>query len=337
MAAGVAIGTVAVGFGVGEWMARRQGHRPFGLAQLDIRVEPGGKLYQPHPDRGYHQVPGQFLITLPDGYQFQATHGSNGLRITHPLDSVQPRPRGELWIMGCSLTHGWGVNDADTYAWQVQAALPDYEVLNCGVGGYGTLQSRLLFQELETQRPQPAAVVVAYGTFHDLRNTFVRTWRKNFAPLNRLGDVVIPYARLVGPSEVDYYLAPLAYREWPFMRQSALVHAMEEQYNAWELGRVHSDQVSARLLVNWAAYCAERGLRFIVAGISSDAQPMLDYCRRCNIETVDLAVRLADPGMSNLPHDNHPSAAAHRIYATRLSAFLRHHLPVTAAQRRPAL
>lgn len=308
---------------LGEVLARTRGAKPFSAQPADIRVEPGGKLFRALPEGGFAHLPGEFKVTLPTGYSFRVTHGTNGLRVTHPPLAPDTKPRPELWILGCSLTHGWSLNDEDTYPWRVQAALPAFEVVNGGVSGYGTLHQRLLFQELLKQRGKPAIVVVAYGLFHDYRNTYVRIWQKGFAPYNRLPDLTYPFARLNAGGELSYDAAPATYAEWPLQRQSALVHWLEQQANVAEERRVNSHAVSRALLANWAGVCLKEGIPFVVAGISSDAGPMLEWCRAAGIKSVDISVPLSDPANTNAPHDGHPSAKANRVYAEKLVGFLK--------------
>jgi hypothetical protein len=40
------------------------------------------------------------------------------------------------------------------------------------------------------------------------------------------------------------------------------------------------------------------------------------------VKTVDLSVPLSGAEFTNLPHDNHPNAKAHREYARRLVRYL---------------
>ncbi|MBI5800687.1 MAG: SGNH/GDSL hydrolase family protein [Verrucomicrobia bacterium] len=308
---------------LGEVVARVAGFKPFAAQPADIRVEPGGKLFRTLPVGGFAHFPGAFKVTLPTGYEFRLTHGTNGLRVTHPPPAPDAKARPELWVLGCSLTHGWSLNDEDTYPWRVQVALPEFEVVNGGVSGYGTLHQRLLFQELLKQRGKPAMVVVAYGRFHDYRSTNVRIWQKGFAPYNRLPDLTYPFARLNSAGQLSYDAAPATYSEWPLQRLSALVHWLEQQANIGEERRVRSHEVSRALLANWAGVCLKEGIPFIVAGISSDATPMLEWCRAAGIKAVDISVPLTEPSNTNAPHDGHPSAKANRVYAEKLVSFLK--------------
>ncbi len=320
-------------FVAGEVVVRLCGHKPYAVPKLEVRVEPGGRFYTLKPSGGYGQLPGAFDVTLPSGWKFHVTHDTNGLRLTHPprvASAADRKP--EMWLMGCSLTHGWSLNDEETYPWLVQDALPEFEVLNGGVEGYSTLQSRLLFQELLETRGKPAVVVLAYGTFHDFRNTLVRERRKAVVAYNRLGPLQQPYARFDSKGELEYFMSPIRYAEFPLMRVSALVHFVEQQYNRWEISRANSDVVSAELMRRWAVFCRDHGIAFIVAGISSDSGPMLGTVARMGLRTVDISVPLREPGNTNIPHDNHPSAKANKEYARNLIAYVRE-LPSRATAR----
>jgi hypothetical protein len=320
--AAILFGSIA-GLILVEIGARLAGFRPFAPATPVLQITPGGHLFQALAEGGYRHLPGEFKIDLSPEFNFHLRHEGFGLRATsEPVDySSGGDTRPALWFMGCSLTHGWGVNDEETYAWKVQSALPSHKVVNAGVSGYGTLQSRLLFQDLVTNGRRPALVVYAYGLFHDFRNTFVRTWQKGFIPPNRLPDLNLPSAHING-TELDYQLEPAVYREFPFQRSLAFSHLLEQQYNLWEANRSHSHEVSRQLIASWAANCLKEKIPFVLAGISSDSRDMLEWCATVGIPAVDISVPLSNPENTNHPYDNHPNAATHSIYAERLVEYL---------------
>src|SRR5262249_14741076 len=141
----------------GELILRARGFTPWQAdPKVDlIRVEPGSKFFQKHPVLGYAHIEGRFNITLrglsptkKNELQFTATHLPNTLRITRPLDTyTSSDDREEVWIFGCSFTHGWSVNDDETFAWLLQKRFPEYNVVNFGVSGYGTVHSLLQFRD----------------------------------------------------------------------------------------------------------------------------------------------------------------------------------------------
>lgn len=311
---------------VSEGMVRLAGFTPYRVTNVSIDVNPGGKWFMRHPTLGYSNIPGKFIVTLWLGHSFNATHLPNTLRITHPIDSYfnNPRQKEEIWIFGCSFTHGWGLNDQETYPWLLQERFPEYEIVNFGVGGYGTIHSLIQFREaLEVKTPKLA--VLAYASFHDKRNTFIRSRRKQIIITKKLGPVSQPYALLDGHGRLQYLYADDEYREFPLMRYSALAHFIEELYNQYEEGWYRSHAVSEALVAEMAELAKKRGVKFMVAGINERRETfeMLDFAQSHGISNVNISVDLDVKENTLEPIDGHPSAIANKKYADKLEAFLR--------------
>ena len=231
------------GFAAGEFIVRAKGAKPFAVQKVEMKVDPGGSLFTTHHTLGYAHSPGRYDVTLPSGYTFTITHGEDSLRLTREADFASlpgssatgfgDEDHRQLWILGCSFTYGWSINDHETFPWLLQEALPDYSVVNFGVSGYGTIHSLRQFNTAIEERPKPSIVVLVYAHFHDMRNTFTRTWRKAVAPWNRMGLLRQPSVRLDESGLLDVSMVDVTYREWPFMRQSALIHFVESHYNEW--------------------------------------------------------------------------------------------------------
>jgi hypothetical protein len=315
-----AVGVFAAVLGLAELAARARGEAPWRPEPPGLRVDPGGRLYQPDPSLGYRMLPGRFSVYFESGFSFRATHGPDTLRITRPPASVQPVRANApaLWIFGCSFSYGWGVDDEAVYAWQLQQRLPDWRVVNYSVNGYGTLQSLLQLEDALARGASPAVVVLAYAAFHVDRNTFVRMRRKRVAPFSSLGPLVQPFARLDAEGQLRIQMAEVEYREWPGMRQSALVHLAEQRWNAIERERADGEAVTRALVRRFIERAQTAGVRVIVAGIAGATATVLEDAAALGATPLSLALDLDRPGMRNLPHDAHPSPLAHRQYAARL-------------------
>lgn len=313
-------------FLAGEIVLRVRGLTPFSPIPENIRVEPGGRFYATHPKLGYTLIPGHFRVTLPDGYSFEASQDEQAHRLTHPPDESGASDRKGIWIFGCSFTHGWGLNDAETYPWLLQEKLPRYEVVNFGTEGYGTIQGLIQFQEaLREKRPEVA--IIAYASFHDERNTFSRQIRKLAVVYNRLGPTVQPYVRLDHQGALNYYFTStdeITFTEFPFMRYSSLMHYIEIRYNQLDAMLNRSHEASKALVREFAKLCSQHNVKLVVAGIISDPQTsdMLEYCKGLGISTLDMSVDLTKHENTNWPHDLHPSRHATEVYANRLASFL---------------
>jgi hypothetical protein len=309
-----------------EGIVRLAGFKAFRVNSPSIEVNPGGKWFMKHPTLGYSQIPGKFIVTLGSRYSFNVTHLPNTLRITHPIDGYlnKDKQKEEIWIFGCSFTHGWGLNDEETYPWLLQERFPEYEIVNFGVGGYGTIHSLIQFQEaLEVKTPKLA--VLAYASFHDKRNTFMRNRKKQVQLTKQLGPVFQPYALLDSQGRLQYSFADVEYREFPLMRYSALVHFIENLYNDYEEIRYRSHAVSEALVAEMEELAKKRGVKFVVAGINErpETSEMLAFAQSHGISNVNISVDLDVNENTLKPHDEHPSATANKKYADKLETFLR--------------
>ena len=307
----------------GEVALRVVGYKPWQIENVDVAVEPKGNFFTKDSELGYKHLPGKFKVTLNGNYSFNTTHLNNSLRITHPLNTYnQSSTKPEIWILGCSFTYGWSLNDRETYPWLLQSKLPQYEIVNFGVNGYGTLHSFIQFKEALKQGNKPKIAVIAYAGFHDRRNTLLRARKKQMVTWNKLGILLQPDARLDGKNNFTYSMTKLEYDEWPLMRVSALVNFLEVNYNQFEEGLYRSHDVSKAIIEEFNRLAEANGVKLVVAGINAGSAKMLKELSQEGIATVDISVDLKIPANNNLPHDLHPSAIANRQYAEKLEAFL---------------
>ena len=317
---------------VSEGVLRLAGVRPWSKKKVTTRVEPGGAFFEKNPTLGYTHIPGAYTVTLADGYSFHVTHLPNTLRVTHPIETYDSTShRDGIWIFGCSFTHGWAVDDSQTYPWLVQQDFPGCEVVNFGCSGYGTLHALLQLREALVTREPPKVVVLAYASFHEGRNTFVRKRRKAVAPWNTLGPLVQPFASLDSEGRLRIAMADVEYREFPLMRRSALAHFIEMTYNNVEAVRTPSRRITEAIIGEVLALCRANGTHLVFAFI--DGKPyMMDYTRKLGVPTVDISVDMSVPANTNAPHDGHPSALTHRHYAEMLKPVLGELLASPAAR-----
>jgi hypothetical protein len=137
--------------------------------------------------------------------------------------------------------------------------------------------------------------------------------------------LVQPYVRLNRQGELVYSFAKVEYSEFPFMRQSALMHFLEQKYNQLQDRLCPSHKVSKALLLEFADLSREHKFNLVVAGMADYylTREMMTFLEVKGINHVDISVNSSDDHYKNLPHDDHPNALANRLYADRLAAFLR--------------
>ncbi len=309
----------------GEVALRLMGYEPWRPKENHLQVTPGGGFYRKEPRLGYTHIPGKFQVTLPTDYSFNVTHLPNTLRITHPLESYdEKKHKDEIWIFGCSFTHGWSLNDEETYPWLLQQRFPTAEVVNFGVGGYGTVHSMIQFkQALEVSRPK--VVVLAYAGFHDERNLFLRSRAKTIVPYNKLVPMEMPCARIDRAGVLHFSMAKVEYAELPFMRYSALMDFIDMKLNRVEYRFCRSHAVSEALVKEMERIAREHQIKFVVVGISQEPNTlaMMRFAQEQGIPSLDISVDDRIKENSNAPHDSHPSAIANRKYADKIESFLK--------------
>jgi lysophospholipase L1-like esterase len=327
--AGLALAATLAALAAAETLARACGFAPWVPDPVAAAVEPGGSLYLPDPVLGYALRPGSFEVTLPSGLRFHATHDAEGHRASGRPGARAPRA--EIWIFGDSFSYGWAVSDEETFAWLLQAALPRQRVVNFAVGGYGTLHALLQLEQALRSRPRPALVVLAHNFFHGPRNTFSRLRRREVAPWNRLGPIEHPIARLGPGGALELASAPVGYAELPLMRRSALANLAATALDLADDRRLRSHEVTRALLARFVAAARAAGAPVLVTTLEASAAnaPLLDHVASLGARVADVSVDLRIRENTNLPHDGHPSALAHRRYARRLAPRIEQALAAT--------
>ena len=94
---------------------------------------------------------------------------SKGLRGKKDFPYAKNRERLRILILGDSFTFGDEVSDNETYSHYLQEMLPDTEVINMGVHGYGHDQMLMLFKE-EGVKYQPDIVILGFLPLDMSRN-----------------------------------------------------------------------------------------------------------------------------------------------------------------------
>ena len=313
---------------VAEFGLRILGHHPASPKyKMNIKVEPAGKYFMKDSVLGYTHLPGKFYVTQNDNYTFVTTHDKNTLRITHPLNDTNYVDKPKIWIMGGSDTHGWSINDEETYAWVIQEMYnANYEILNFGCSGYGTIHSLLQIEDGLKYYKKPEIIVIAYHSSHDLRNTFLLRRRKAITKWNFLGPLSQPYATFSKKEGLKIFKADtIEYKGLPLNNHSALINFLEKVYIYFEDRFSNSQDVTRAIMERISSVCQKNKIKLVIAGMddSENTKELLKYCNSKNLNTVDLSVDFINvPENLNLPHDYHPSPYANKQYAQKLRDYL---------------
>src|SRR5262249_16460631 len=127
------------------------------------------------PIFGWSAIPGNFTHIFKrkltddrwETLSVKATINSDQSRWTGMPAQLQ---KPTIYVLGDSFVFGWGVNDEQTFSYQLQMARPRYNVKLFALGGYDLVQSYLRIQQLKSEISDRDIVIIGYADFYDRRN-----------------------------------------------------------------------------------------------------------------------------------------------------------------------
>jgi hypothetical protein len=265
----------------------------------------------------------------------------NASRLIHVRnngDGFRDRPHGpktkkRLAVVGDSSVWGYDVEANERFTEKLQSRLPDWEVLNLGVSGYGTDQELLILRKW-FDRYQPDLVLLVFSD-----NDMVED-RLNIIH----GGYYKPYFESVGqtlvlrgipvPKCLRYYRL-----EHPLLFKSALAQALLGRYLAWRVPEHFCVQNLAwPLLESMKHYVESKGAKFVV-GFVSDYRggKKFSVCEQLKVDYL-LMLDPADAAKYSYPaHGNHWTPDGHDLVCERLCKFLvsKHYLAMATNKAPP--
>jgi hypothetical protein len=209
------VGSVLLTLLLGEALLRTLGYQP-----RQIVLNPNFWITgwaEMDPELGWKNRQGSFRSVEPGNalMSFEA----DGRR-SDPIGSKGPDVP-KILVVGCSFTQGEGIPDNEPYPHVINRALPDFEVLNFGTGGYGTYQSLLRMRSYFRASHSPTPLVI-YGLngHHATRNVATADWVSLLT--TRDGRYLVPpHVRRSGGQFTETPSFPIGL--WPLETRSALI------------------------------------------------------------------------------------------------------------------
>jgi hypothetical protein len=253
----------------------------------------------------------------PDGPEVLYTFLKNGMRISYEnqTDIYDNRPK--LILVGGSYTQGWAISDDETFAWKLQEQFPEVEVLNYGVGGYGTYQSLLRLEEVLSYVKNPKVVIYSFVGHHELRNVASTSWMYELSRYSKK-DIYLPFIR-IDNNGVSYHRQIAHYNAWPFREISSLVSLFEEAYIniVAQWGEKDKRQITKKLLLKMRNLCVKYGTDFAVVilhGSETTKKYYMKFLKNNDIRGVDCEYPLTSD--MRVEGEGHPNEMQHSQWAS---------------------
>lgn len=258
--------------------------------------------------------------------EFEATRL---IHIQNNADGFRDRPHGpktkkRIAFVGDSYVWGYDVEQNERFTEKLQRLLPDWEVLNLGVSGYGNDQELILLQKWFA-RYQPDVVFLEFCDNDMVEDRLNLIHGGYYKPYFDEVDHQLVERGVPVPKSIRYYRL-----EHPLLFKSALVQALVNRYMAWRAPEHFRVQNFAwPLLARIKGYVESRGAKFAIGFVSDwRGEKKRSFCEASGIDYLFL--------LGNPPHlqeyvypehGNHWTPKGHDRVCQRLFGFLTtHHL-----------
>lgn len=303
--------------------------RLFWIVLHRMHSEWTGEYAHYDPARGWAVVP-NIRNMRPFGKDKVLNTNSKGLRGTaeHEYASLPGEER--IVCIGDSFTFGTEVSDDETYPDYLQADLPQTDVLNLGVSGYGHDQA-LLYLQQEGAKYHPKVVILGFVWGDTYRNLW-KFWafakpRYELTPNGlKLTNVPVP-----SPEQVV--------AEEPYRSKALDVLVILREKIRWLLGinDRKARTLTAAILDQIVGTSKQAGAVPVIVylpayhelddtntGMSSREQFLQNYCDERHVDCLFLRPRFRQEAASGarLESEAHWNAAMHKIAAEEIARFL---------------
>lgn len=305
------------------------GYRKYEPIDYSISSKPTYCL-SPDSKFGFGLAPGSFDVTMNKGLTYSVSHTKDSLRII-PFQSNDTSTK--IYFFGCSYTYGMGVNDNETFPALVQKELPNSQVKNFGVPGFGTIQSYLQLKKLIDKNDIPSMVVLNYADFHDMRNALTPFYRENLKigfensskQVKRImTSSRIPYLqKKAGKFLISYCHWNQLYKNWSLRDIFASVNFLQSKYDLNTDHSIHKKEITFHLVDKINKLCKKNNIKFLITGITKteDTELTLIEFEKNGVQTLDISVDLSLKKYNNMPFDSHPNKLTHSIWAKKIITF----------------
>lgn len=221
--------------------------------KYNLRVDERNVLYRYDKELGW--FPKDNLVSQYCGsHSISIKHNQLGFRDKEHGQKIKKR----IAFIGDSFVYGFDVEQDERFTDKLQKELPNWDVLNLGVNGYGTDQEYLLVQKyFDHFQPDIIFLVVCYNDRAD--NTSNQRYGGYYKPYFKFkNDSLIQYGTPV-PKSLNYY-----HKNYPIIYSSRLIQYVT---NFSKPEKIIINDPTITLLNEFHEYVVSKGAQLIVGFI----------------------------------------------------------------------
>ena len=204
----------------------------------------------------------------------------------------------DIYIFGCSFTFGATIDDKFTFPWILQSKLRDsYDIVNYGIGGFGTIHSYLQIRHLLKNNKIPKYIVLVFNEFHMNRN-------------------------VASPHRLAFSATSLLRAEFDKNQLKIItIDPIPPNINQPNFSYDHKKKITLKLISEIKSLCDKNNVTLVI-GIQTPLQDIsfLNTFDSMGVSVVDMSLKLTRK-YRQLPFDPHPNEKANKHYAKALISF----------------
>ena len=244
--------------------------------------------------------------------------GSRLINVRHNQDGFRDidhgvKNKGRIAFVGDSFVWGYDVEQEERFTEKLQAILPDWEILNMGVSGYGTAQEFLLIQEW-FDHYKPDILFLVYCSNDPTDNLTNSKESGYYKPYFEIVNDKLVLGGIPVSKSLKHYLA-----EYPVFFKSRLIELIFTRYlDRVAPEAVNLDDPTVRIIVEMKNYIESRGAKFYLA---FTGKPYPGYnCSFC--ESKDIQFLALENEYIYNSQGNHWTPEGHDFVCSKIHSFL---------------
>lgn len=209
-------------------------------------------------------------------------HNSYGFRDHEYGEKIKPR----IVFLGDSFVWGYDAEEGERFTDRLQVSIPDREILNFGVSGYGTDQEYLLLKQRFSHFKPDVVFLIVNETDYWYNNT--NNYHGYYKPYFAIEDGVLTVKGIPVPKSANYYHVEY----YDLFSNSYLFRAIFKLYSVFFMPEsVKVPDPTIEIIHDMKRFVEEQGGRFFIGlgGIRNDKySELVSFCQKHAIGYVDL-------------------------------------------------